>query len=80
MFYWSFLSFYSSIQHTLLIDATYVPHAGDIMTIKTDPYPLGAHRAVGYSAKSTHNYRPVWNVLPQKEAEAAVVGTNGHLS
>lgn len=32
---------------------------------------------MGYSAKSTHDYRPVWHVLPWETAEAAVVGTSG---
>lgn len=30
---------------------------------------------MGYPVKATHSYRPVGNVLPQREAEAVVGGT-----
>lgn len=70
-----FLSLYSLIQHTF-IAVTYVPYGGDTMTVKLEPHPAGAHRAMGYPEKPTHNYRPVWTGLPLREAEIGVVGTS----
>lgn len=46
------------------------------MTIKIEPYPSEAHSTMGYPAKATSKYRPMGNVLPKREAEAAVVETS----
>ena len=46
------------------------------MTVKLEPHPAGAHRAMGYPDKSTYNYGPVWTELPLREAEIGVAGTS----